>query len=466
MKRTVWMTGVAACMAITMLSGCTNEKPVIDKLAEDGSGKLRVMYYDEEQFYRQYGGYFTIQFPNIDIEVVSTQPMYENRGESQEPQDMEKKVLEFLDKEKPDIIMTDISGMKSLVEEGKLYNLDPIIQQEQYSMDDMLPGLIDLLREKGDSSGLYGLAPSYYTQALFYNADLFKEHNIEPPTNKMSWNEIVELATRFGQIGSGEDQLYGISNQYRDSGEVLQLMAQDSNLQLIDSQGDKVLVDSQGWRDVFTMVAKAVNSKAIEVVKRDENGGISYSSDESSFMNGKAAMMMESTWMINNMANTFQWNKELKPFDWQLVTVPVDPNSPDESINVSAGSVFAISNDAVNKRTAWELLKFINSPEMAKASSKMFSGDLPTRITYLKDIQGKNTEALTMLRPKSNSSVNMYETLSKLNVSGEFYGKLNSSLSLAINEIIAGKSVDDVLPKLQLQLQKDLDSAKQKGSLE
>lgn len=457
----MWVKCLTLCMVVALLAACAKEKPVLDKLAEDGSGKLKVMYYDEENFYREYGSYFTIKYPNIEIEVVNTNSMYQQEEGSTEPVDPQKKLMELIDKEQPDIIFTDIMSMKKLVDEGKLYDMDPIAQQEQFNFDDMLPGLIDLIREQGNG-GLYGLAPKYYTNLLFYNADLFKQYNIEPPTNKMSWSQIIELGARFNGLGSGDDHIYGMGNEYRDASTILMDVAQTNNLQFIDANAENVLLDSPAWRDTLSMVAKAIKDKTIEAVQRDNNGG-SFEYKEPSFSQSKAAMTIDGTYNLNRLDNSFQWNKELKPFEWGVVTVPVDPNNPDVSSNVSVNEVFAISANAVNKRTAWELVKFITSPEVAKASSKVMDGRLPTRVTNLKEMKGKNTEALTMLKPKVDAT-NVYQIIDKHKISYDFYGQMQEGLNKALNDMIAGKSVDEVIPPLATQLQKQLVEAKKKGN--
>ncbi|MGZ9585295.1 ABC transporter substrate-binding protein [Paenibacillus marinisediminis] len=462
MHKHKWYRLLTIFLVMVMLSGCMKEKPVIEELAKDGSGKLRVMYYDEEQFYREYGAFFSIEYPDIEIEVVSTNSLYQNNPDEKEPVDPEKRMLDFIDKEKPDVIMTDLQSMKKLVDAGKLYDLDPIIQQEKYNLDDILPGLIDLIREQGNG-GLYGLAPKYYTQVMFYNADLFKEHGIEVPRNQMSWKEVLELGARFGKIGSGEDQIYGLANQYRTSADILFDMARTSNLQLVDARGEKVLIDSPAWREMFNTIVNAVNNNAIQVVKRDQNNEFGYSPMDSAFMSGKAAMAMESLWMAQQLENMSRWNPEMKAFDWQMVTMPVDPNSPNESVYVSSYTVLAINAEATNKRTAWELIKFINGPKMAKASSKITSGDLPTRIAYTKEIAGRSAEAATMLRPKLNTT-DMYTVFAEQNISYEFFQTMNTIVVKAIDDMVAGKSADEVLPALQQDLQVKLVEAKKAGA--
>lgn len=103
--------------------------------------------------------------------------------------------------------------MEKLAQEGKLYNLDSIITQEKFDLEGYMPGLVDMIREHGGGS-LYGLAPSFYTSAIYYNAELFRENNIEPPRNKMTWQEVLDLSSRFASVGSGENQVYGYYQRY------------------------------------------------------------------------------------------------------------------------------------------------------------------------------------------------------------------------------------------------------------
>lgn len=53
---------------------------------------LKVMYYDEGQFFQHYGMLFSAIYPNVDIQVVSTQELYNNQGGAEgEEFDPEKK---------------------------------------------------------------------------------------------------------------------------------------------------------------------------------------------------------------------------------------------------------------------------------------------------------------------------------------------------------------------------------------
>jgi len=70
---------------------------------------------------------------------------------------------------------------------------------------------LKMLRERGVGGKLYGLAPTFNSKALFYNVDLFGEYGIDPPTDSMSWEEVLNLARRFPKDGDPETKAYGLT---------------------------------------------------------------------------------------------------------------------------------------------------------------------------------------------------------------------------------------------------------------
>ncbi|MCG7410040.1 extracellular solute-binding protein [Paenibacillus sp. ACRRX] len=447
-----WKVLLASMMILVLLSGCMGEKPVLEKMPENG-GKLKVMYWDEELFYRFYGNFFSIKYQNVDFEVVNMNAMDEE-NQDKEFKDPNQKLLEFVEKEKPDIIMLDQEQLPKLAEKGKLYNLDPILAQEQVDMKDMLPGVIDMFRELGDGN-LYALTPYYYGSAVYYNADLFKAQGVELPKHQMSWEELLNLAARFNK-GSGEDQTYGIANQFSESYDFLMDVAQSTNLQVLDSRNEKVLLHTDGWKNSFKLVTDAIRNKAYKLPEQNNNGGYS-SFNNNEFMSGKAAMAMEGSWFIYNIVNMTKYEKDNKPFEWGMVTMPVNPSRPDESPYISFNGIYAINQDSPNKPLAWEFLKFMSGPEMAKAASKNL-GDLPIRTTYLKEIggSGKSAEAFTMLKP---SLVQNIRNFRNKDVPKDFETTIRTLVGQAIDDVVANKkSIDEALAAIQQELQMKLDT--------
>jgi len=97
--------------------------------------------------------------------------------------------------------------MKSFLLKG--VELDPLIEQDRFDTSGIYSAVIDQLRESGNGK-LYGLAPEFITNAIFFNADLFRKYGVELPTDRMSWDEVLRLAQRFPSDGSEEERVYGL----------------------------------------------------------------------------------------------------------------------------------------------------------------------------------------------------------------------------------------------------------------
>ncbi|MGG3837611.1 extracellular solute-binding protein [Paenibacillus thiaminolyticus] len=443
-----WKIALLLTMVVAMLSGCFGEKPVLEELGKDGKGKIKVVYYNEEAFYSEYGNSFNVKYPDIEFEVVDQQEMYREL-QNNEDADYREETRKFLDKHKPDVLMVDLSTMEKMAQEGKLYNLDAVIAQEQFDLDGFMPGLIDMIRAKGGGS-LYGLAPNFFTSVIYYNAGLFREHNIEPPRNKMTWQELIDLSSRFSGIGSGENQIYGYYERYGTVDQLLNKIAQASSLRLFDAKGEKLVFNTDGWKQAMKLASDAIRNKSIYTQPMDEGNERVFMGDDDLFFKGKAAMIIDGPWMVSQFKNRMMWDKEAKEIDWGMVTAPVDPANPDESSYSSLNEVFAIAADSPNKRAAWEFVKFVNGTEMAKAASRSSRGYLPTRNQFMKEIEGKSTEPFYLLRPKAD-----YESMwggANVKMPREFYDDFTKILAKEMKAVVDNKkSVEEAAAAIQAE---------------
>lgn len=91
-----WKIGVLLLTVVALMSGCLGEKPVLEQL-EEGKGKIKVVSYNEDYFYNEYGNYFNIKYPDIEFEVVSYQELDANNQDG-EPFDYEEEMDKFIEK--------------------------------------------------------------------------------------------------------------------------------------------------------------------------------------------------------------------------------------------------------------------------------------------------------------------------------------------------------------------------------
>lgn len=404
--RQKWKAAILLLAVISMLGGCFAEKPVLEELGPEGKGKIKVLYYDEDSFFKEFGNQFNLSYPNIELEVVSTVPI--GREMQVNGTTYEEEYIKFIEKNKPDVLIVSRRDLfDKLAEEGKLYNLEAIIEQEKFDLDGYLPGFVDLLRERGSGS-LYGLAPYFSTSVIFYNADLFREHHIELPRNRMSWKELIELASRFGEGGSEDDPIYGLVNQDGRADSIFFGVAESMSLRLFDAKGEKIAFNTDAWKEAMELTANAIRDQAVFSTLLDP--GFRYGEVEvvqsQNFFKGKVAMVLGTPWFMHELRDYPNYDKEAKPIDWGIVTGPVDPGNPDESQYVSLHEEFAILADSPNKRAAWEFVKYVNGPERAKAASRSLRDlrdELPTRGDHVRELDGISLEPFFMLRPKASS---------------------------------------------------------------
>lgn len=443
--------GLLLLGVVVLLSGCFGSKPVLEELGEEGKGTIKILYYNEDDFYREYGNAFNAKFPNIEFDIVSTKELMDKRR-SGEDFDYRSELAKWVDLHKPDVLLLGGDEYEEYAQAGKLFNLEPMIKQEQFDVDGYMPGLIDSLREKGGGS-LYGLTPNFLTSVIFYNADLFAEHGIELPRSGLSWQELFDLAARFKGAGTADEPVYGLYAGDGDAAELLDSIARTLKLQRFDAQGESVLLESEGWKQAFRMTADAVRSRTVKVLGAGE--APSYLPSDDLFMNGQAAMVIAGSGLAYNI-NDPSYSKKAKKFEWGIAPVPVDPANPGESPFASYRETFAISAESANKRAAWEFIKYVAGPERASADAQGILYQLPTRIGYVKDLNGKSAEPLYALKPMDRKYERTDKKIPK-SFDDVYVPLLNEALQAVIDQT---SSVDEALANLQQQAQAALQAAR------
>lgn len=426
-----WRIAVLLLLVMSLIGGCIGKKEVLEPIKPS---KIKLVYQDEDAFYRDYGKYFHMKYPQIEVEVIPQVQVLKNLGKMIRADEYEAEVKKLLEEADADVYMLDSRMFKEFAADGKLYDIEEAIRQDGYNIEEFMPGLIDSIKNLGNGK-LYGLAPQVSVGALYYNTKLFKENQIEPPTNKMTWEEVLQLAARFSNVKNGSRPVHGLYFSYGHAGMLMMDIADTSGLKLFDPKGEKVLINSDGWKKAMKMAVDAVRNNAVYFRPEDQM----YSSKNDFFDDGVAAMT------VSGPPATFvvRFN-EGEPVDWEVVTVPIEPGV--ESTNVSFNFLFAVSANSANKRAAWEFVKFTSGSEMAHARSRTMTGSLPSRTGYLKEFKGKSMEPFYMLKAQHNSIwMNEY-------VPFPFFGMFNKTLEGELQAVIDNKkSVDEAAAALEIK---------------
>jgi multiple sugar transport system substrate-binding protein len=464
-----WNGWLGLMLALPLvLSACNigDSKTAEAKFNKDEKVKLKVLYFNEQAFYSQYGNVFQAKYPNITFEVVSSMG---NMGEGKDPA---KEFDKLVEANKPDIIMMTQAQYEKFSADGKLYALDSVIQQDKFDLENMVPGVIELLKNKGGSK-LYGLSPSFTTMALFYNKDLFDKQGIPYPKDKMSWEEILQLAKRFPTTGTDETRIYGLAQSMfmQNPFDLVQTIAQSKTWSLLDAEGKNLTIGTPEWKSLFEQVVAGYQSKAISQPGNAAAGGVMGASDSKNegkkltidensnlFLSGRAAMMIDNSFLLNQLDMMKNMKKDAKPINWGVVTEPVDPANPDVSDSFAISQILGITAQSAHIGAAWEFIKYVHSDEMAKIRSKS-SPELISRSAYALDKQGRSLEAFYKLKPNSDAAAQLYPKGFRA-----AFSKITSDETKAA--IAKTKSLDDALTAIKDKGQKALTEANISGEKE
>lgn len=408
---------------------------------------LKVLYYNEEAYYENFGTLFASQHPNIEVEVIPT------TGVS--PKDIDA----YIQQKKPDVLILDQSNVfEQYAQNGLLYNLDPLIKRDKFDLEGVVPAILNTVKAMGEGR-LYGLAPHFSSQAIYYNKTLFDQAGIPYPTDRMSWEEVMQLAQRFS-VGKGDsrDRTAGImlglytTHPYNIGLEI----GRNMGLPSVDQDTMKMIMDTNEWNKVYQLAFGAMKSGALfsGEVSNTPSTDAGAMLKQHPFIGGSAAMALGHSDFLKELKRAQDVLKEQMPV-WDIVTVPVDPKKPDVGNNISLSSITAIAANAANVEDAWKFVSYFNGDTYAIATSKVWRhGAMPSRTAYLKDMEGRSLEAFYALRldpdaPRGDGKIPQsfylpYEVLAKKELQDAYDGR---------------QTIDEALKNIQRQGQVILDQS-------
>lgn len=427
-----------------LLAGCSAADP--QKPAK--SRHLKVMYYSESYFNQEYGDLFSTKYPDIEVEVVDYQGVdYESAKSSIEAES------NFIKRVQPDVLLLSAEQYEQYVKDGLLLELEALIQRDKYTMDNVFPTIMDLLKEKGDGK-LYGLSPRFYGNALFYNKDLFAKYGVTLPHDKMTWEEILDLARRFPIEGGEKERVYGFGIQDGMSIDILaDRIASTQGLASVNPSTMKVTADTESWRIVWKLALEACNSGSIYIPKEPlANGSVEENLKSDPFIMGRMAMTVDDPYLLQNLQRAKDRMADFKDFQLGIAAGPVDPIEQDSSRDIRLQEIFSIWYGSPNIEAAWDFIKYVNGDDYARIKSKTMNGNILSRMGHYKEYKGNSLEAFYALKPK------MVSYRRENDIPGEFYTPFQEMTQREIQRVEDKEiSLDEALSKIQTEGQFILD---------
>lgn len=450
-------TGLLLFVMVTVLTGCIGGgKAELNKELEEQI-TLKVTFWDEEIFYQQYGNLFTAQHPNIQFEVVPTDEVWLTPGK--DPREL---TAQFVKEHRPDVIMLEPYLFAPLIKEGLVQELDGMIQQDAFSLEGVLPAAIDQLRWMGDGK-LYGLAPAFMEDAIYYNKDLFDEFGLPYPREGMSWDELLQLAGQFPTGGAAEDRVYGLQLYKRESGIDFMIRSGLQNgLRITDPSTGEMTLSTPSWIRTAEDALRYAKSDAVykyDPLEAKEPETYEELLLQDLFFTKRIAMKVADSYYMSQLKNAQKMLKDEIITNWDIVAAPTTPDAPNESASFRLTDVFAVHAQSEHAQAAWEFVKYVNSEEFTKVTSRSsILNGLPVRTDYIRNDEGIHIEAFYTHSPARVIGTHYLEELRKLPES--FVMSFYESLTKHWEAILTGElTIEEALLMIENEAQHVLDAA-------
>lgn len=296
-------------------------------------------------------------------------------------------------KEKDDALLTNLIGggeidifdsnqvqYYNFASKGMYENLTPYIEADKY---DASPLGETAVENSLINDSLYGLPYKQTRWVVYYNKDLFDAAGLPYPSDDWTWDEFRETAKALTK-GEGADKQWGFTAP--DWTCTWAGIAAQKGVPFVKEDGTSNL-DDPAFREALqfkydlTMVDKSGPSRA-ENVATQANYAKSFSA-------GNIGMLIAGNWVPDQIKTTLNGNYT---FEYDIAELP----HPE---GVQAGTTFGATEYAgINskrseeqKKAAWEVLKFMASPENGVVLAKD-AGRLPS--VYTEEIEKAYLSAL------------------------------------------------------------------------
>ncbi|CAH1216841.1 hypothetical protein PAECIP111893_04186 [Paenibacillus plantiphilus] len=394
---------------------------------------------------------FIIRHPSVRIRMATASDGLENDPE---------KFMEWMDKEKPDVLQLPFKLYMRLAMEGRLKPLEPYMQESGFDMEAIHPPVAELLREAGGGA-LYGLTRGFSSAALYVNEELFQAHGIPVPEAGIKLDEILQLAARFKGTGT-----YGLAAEYSDPYYLVNSIGEASGLRALSaSEGQlKATVQSSAWGGIWQQVSDGIREKWIATPRPRGEGNIMMKdlAKLDIFAQGEAAMKIDYSGFYYGNLLSFEKEANIK-LKWS--TIPFNITS---AVNqwkyLTTGMIYAINADSPNGMAAWELIRFVNGEEMVKGSDggQEWGSSVLARRSSMELQQEEKWGAfykMTIDAPKAIGDLKRKTTEQEAAIEQQ----LNELANERMKSVIEGEiTVEEALAELQEAVQTAIDEAKLK----
>lgn len=270
----------------------------------------------------------------------------------------------------PDIFGSGDVQIPNIVAKNFALDLTPLVKRDNYSLSDFYPQVINGLTYNNQ---LVGLTDNWDTQVMYYNATLFKQAGVAPPTADWTWSDFVSAATKLTS-GSGTSKIYGglFENWFAPYFDQIWSWGGDP----FPNNGNQCGYNSSQSLAAFNSIVNLYKSGVSPTPSQLSDQGA-----EQLFLTGRVGMYIGAgRWAAYDL-------RDVKRFDWKVAPIPKGPAGRSNFFHLS---MFAIARTSPNQDLAWQFLKFMVSSQGIKQGLAAAQG-IPSRQSIANSPAFKNS---------------------------------------------------------------------------
>ena len=375
MRKKIVCLLLAACMAVTALTGCGNGSAG----TSGGGDGVSISDAEDTSAYLDPENPTTITFYSYSLATPSMKGGMEHLIDSfNETVGKEKGVVvESVADETYTKYMTDLQAGNqvdvvqmpfSLLDNAKTSlgfqaydDIFPAAELQQH-----LEGISENAQELGKLDGkMYALAFTFSRPILYNNNSIFEAAGLDPADPPATWEEMLETAKIIKEKTGKNGLAFSPANGWVTEG-------------IIYSAGSDVTNEDR----TEAVFANENTFKAFETWKEFYTSGVAVAETDAEaaqeFMAGNAAMHIQSTSILSGIIDAANSG------GWELSGAPMPGINGNEAVPVNSGSCLAVHSDSQQKTAAiWEFVKYVTGDEGYTIITSEI-GYLPLR-TYLAD---------------------------------------------------------------------------------
>ncbi len=324
----------------------------------------------------------------------------------------------------PDVLFW--SEVANDVPHGYFLNLTPLMEADNYRLDDFFPGLLVHFRA-GDR--FYGLPRDSDTKVIFYNKRLFNQANQAYPKTGWTWDDLETISVAIKEANVTE---YSFAYEPNDW---WMIWMWQNGVEVFDDKlaPTKTDLGEPAAAEAVQFLADLTNVDQVTPPYEQ----LSSSDIATLFTEGKLAMAFGNHALIPAFA-------QIDDFEWDVVGLP----QSERRANLAAGAGYVIAANTDQPEAAWEFLKFLSSPK-GQAIFTEAGLAVPARRSVAQ------SDIFTNQRPLHNAQVFLDETeLGEPNFAFPGADEIMALMNQALVPVWQGQqdaadAIQEVLPEIE-----------------